>query len=391
VNDETFGQLLKRLRGDLSLRDLARLANCGKSAIGDLESGRRRPTLHMAQTLDRALDTGGALAHHVQSPPGTPAIQVAAALQRDLADSLAAGPMTDAGLEEWDYQVSRHGRATRYRTEADLLPELVADMTDLQRLLAHRHPLNVRRRLLATAAGLSGLLALTLLKLDDASARDWWRTGRAAATAAENRPVLAWIYAQESYQRYYDNDLAGAVELAVRAQQLAGGLPCVADALAAPLEARAHAAAGRWDETVAALARAQVAFDRLPEEDRQPSALGYDEAQLRFHSGSAWTLLHDTGRAWEEQQQALALYSDEQRTDRSLVILDRASCLAWDGDPATAASMAAQTLLELPLEHRSPLIVYRARDLAATVPETARSLPEMRVLREILALPSGAV
>lgn len=389
MSDEPFVEALRRLMGTTSGRALALRANLSKTVVSDILTGRRAPTLQVAQALDRATDSGGELTHLLQHPPGTPAVRIAAALQRDLAASLSAGPMTDAGLEEWDYQIARHGRATRYRADAELLPELVADMTDLQQVLAHRHAPAIRRRLLAAAAGLSGLLALTLLKLDDAGARDWWRTGRQAATAADNRPVLAWIYAQESYQRYYDGDYPGAVELAVRAQQLAGGLPCVGDALAAPLEARAHAKLGRPEEVAAALARAEIAFGRLPEEDRQASALGYDEAQLRFHSGSAWTLLHDTERAWGEQQQALALYPQDQRTDRSLVMLDRAACLAYDGDPATGAAMASETVLMLPVEHRTPLIIYRARDLADTVPETAKALPEVRVLRELLALPPG--
>ena len=70
-------------------------------------------------------------------------------------------------------------------------------------------------------------------------------------------------------------------------------------------------------------------------------------------------------------------------------MLDRAACLAYDGDPAKGAALASETVLTLPVEHRTPLIIYRARDLADTVPETAKALPEVRVLRELLALPPG--
>ncbi|WP_049806870.1 helix-turn-helix domain-containing protein [Pseudofrankia inefficax] len=59
---ETFGPALKRLRGSMSLRELATRAHCGKSYIADLEQGRRHPSRDMALALDRALDAGGRLA-----------------------------------------------------------------------------------------------------------------------------------------------------------------------------------------------------------------------------------------------------------------------------------------------------------------------------------------
>ena len=58
---ETFGEVLHRLRGDLSLRELARMANCGKSHISDLEHGRRAPTPAIVAALDEALGAAGEL------------------------------------------------------------------------------------------------------------------------------------------------------------------------------------------------------------------------------------------------------------------------------------------------------------------------------------------
>ncbi|WP_055588550.1 helix-turn-helix domain-containing protein [Peterkaempfera griseoplana] len=387
--EESFAHALRRLRGTLSVRDVARLASVGKSTVGDLETGRRQPTSAVAAALDAALHAGGQLVRLAEAPPGTPVREQAAALQRGLVDALAAGPMSAASLEEWEYTIVRHGRATRWRPEADLLPELVSDFGDLQRLLAHRHPVQVRRRLVLAAAQMSGLMALTLLKLGDPASRDWWRTGRAAAAAAEDRAALSWMYAQESYQLYYGSDLEGAVELAARAQHLAGGLPCVGVALAAPLEARALALLGRREQAADALQRAAAALQRLPAEQHVASAFGYSESQLAFHSGNAWTHLGETERAWEHQRRALEIYPESDRMDRALIQLDRAVCLAQDGDPAQAAAHAVATLDALPEEHRSALIIYRAQELAARVPE-ARSVLEVRVLREVLELPAGS-
>ncbi|WP_462183651.1 helix-turn-helix domain-containing protein [Frankia sp. AgKG'84/4] len=54
--------MLRRLRGSMSLRELATTAHCGKSHVADLEQGRRNPSPDMALALDRALGAGGRLA-----------------------------------------------------------------------------------------------------------------------------------------------------------------------------------------------------------------------------------------------------------------------------------------------------------------------------------------
>ncbi|MEU2873003.1 helix-turn-helix transcriptional regulator [Streptomyces olivoreticuli] len=389
MENETFAQALRRYRGELSLRDVARMATCGKSYVGDLEAGRRRPSPTIAAALDNALHAGGHLIELASVPATANALEKAAALQQGLDQHVAASLLSEAGVEDWEYTADRHGRATRYRPDEQLLPDLVDDFTALRRHLGHRHPPPVRRRLAVVTARMSGLMALTLLKSGEPAARTWWRTARQFAAAVEDRSTMSWLYAQEAYQLYYGGDLYGAVELALRSQHLAGGLPCVGPALAAPLQARAHAALHQADEAAAALARAQTALDRLDPTEQIASAFGYSESQLRFHSGNAWTHLAQTERAREDHERALELYPLSEHTDRALVQLDQAACLNADGETAAAATHAASTLTALPAAHRSALIIYRARELAATVPRARRALPEVRELHDVLALPVG--
>jgi hypothetical protein len=94
-----------------------------------------------------------------------------------------------------------------------------------------------------------------------------------------------------------------------------------------------------------------------------------------------------TERAELELARALDLYPKSNLTDRALVRLDQAMCSALSGDAATAADQTIATVLELPEQHRTALIIYRARDVACRVPE-ARMVAEVRALREILSLPS---
>jgi transcriptional regulator with XRE-family HTH domain len=71
MSEETFGQALRRLRGQASVRGLARRANCSKSHIWDLEQGNRQPTPGVARALDAALNAGGALIS-LAEPTGKP-------------------------------------------------------------------------------------------------------------------------------------------------------------------------------------------------------------------------------------------------------------------------------------------------------------------------------
>ncbi|MEV0039458.1 helix-turn-helix transcriptional regulator [Streptomyces sp. NPDC050804] len=56
-----FGAALRRLRTErgLSTRQLADRVPCSKTAVNDLETGRRPPTHALASALDTALSAGG--------------------------------------------------------------------------------------------------------------------------------------------------------------------------------------------------------------------------------------------------------------------------------------------------------------------------------------------
>jgi transcriptional regulator with XRE-family HTH domain len=58
-----FGDELRRLRlrGDLSLRALAKVVNYNAGALSRIQNGKRKPSLALAAALDRELGGGGAL------------------------------------------------------------------------------------------------------------------------------------------------------------------------------------------------------------------------------------------------------------------------------------------------------------------------------------------
>lgn len=58
---ETFGQALKRLRGDLSLKRLAARVTYSPSYLSELERDLKKPTLAVAKKCDTSLNANGLL------------------------------------------------------------------------------------------------------------------------------------------------------------------------------------------------------------------------------------------------------------------------------------------------------------------------------------------
>jgi hypothetical protein len=148
------------------------------------------------------------------------------------------------------------------------------------------------------------------------------------------------------------------------------------------------AALGRADETRSALHRAEAILSGLDDSAVVASAFGYNEAQLRFHESNALTHLGDTKTAWTAQQRALELVPAGDFMDRTFTQLDRAMCLASDGDVSGATSYALETLLDLTEQQRQGIISARARQLVDALPRQRHTLPPVRELRDLLALPT---
>jgi hypothetical protein len=308
-------------------------------------------------------------------------------LRRDLDEVICEQSMTAASLDDWEATVMRHGRATRERPAIVMLADLSADLTELRRALTRCHSASAMRQLTRVTAHMAGLMCLTLIKLDDRPAfRRWARTARIAAEEAGDPFTYSWVRAQEAYGYYYCGEPVEAICVARHAQNLANGMPCAGAVLAAALEARAQAALGpvRAQEARHALRRAESILSNLDAGSVAASAFGYSEAQLRFHSGNVLTHLHDTQGAWRQQERALRLYAATDYLDRTLTALDRAYCLAYDGDTREAVSHATGALAALAGQQRNGMITNRARQIVAVVPSRQRALPPVREFRELL-------
>jgi tetratricopeptide (TPR) repeat protein len=412
-----------RQAAGLSQHGLAALADYSRSTIANVETGRQHVPRRFWQSCDSALGTGTALArgyddviavtrgrlvhdaaatqrsrilaheNHagpVSSPAapsedGQPALDGLELVRLRLTAALEEGALSEETLEAWEQAALAHGAATRYKPTQDVLTVLGADLAELLATLRRCRAPSSLRRLARVTAQMSGLACLSVVRLDERKEFGCWAaTARTAASQAGDSATMSWVLAQEAYGHFYAGHPTEAISAARRAQELMRKAPCVGAVTAAALEARAHAARGDPRETRLALARTEAILGRLAPQQMTRSAFGYTEAQFRFHESSAWTSLGQVGAAMAAQDRALELCQPDDYTDWALTRLDRAACLARQGDPLAAVEYAASTLGQLGTGQRQGLITVRATELAKALPPTYQSAPATRELRELL-------
>jgi hypothetical protein len=420
-----LGRYLAALRRAAGLyqTDIARAVPCHRTNVAHAEAGSQIPDVHFWETADRVVGASGALmarydaliqarqahAAHLQvrrrakaqataqqlraaSPPArrdtasdrTP-LHALETLRRGLNETISERTITTSSLDDWEQTVFHYGQATRNRPPIVLLGDLSADLAQLQEALGRCRSASALRRLTRITAQMAGLMCLTLIKMDQRTAfRRWARTARLAAHEAGDPLTHSWVRAQEAYGHYYSGDLAEAVQVAQHAQVLSDQIPSVGAVLAAALEARAQAALGHRQETRAALGYAETCLSHLDASVIGTSAFHYNEAQLRFHEGNAFTHLHDTSAAWRAQEMALGLCPASDYMDRAMTKLDRANCLVYDGDVTGAVAVMVEATTPLTDQQRQGIIAARVRETIAVLPVQHQALPAVRDLHDLL-------
>ena len=115
------------------------------------------------------------------------------------------------------------------------------------------------------------------------------------------------------------------------------------------------------------LGPAHEALARLPATERGDTAFGYTERQLLFHEGDTLVMLGDHLRAEKSFTWSLDLYAPDEVLDRSLISLGLARCRLEADEPEEALRLSLDTLLAVPREYRSEIMMRTARSLGDTV------------------------
>lgn len=256
---ESFGKALRRLRGEMSLRALAREASCSKSHISALEHGHRSPTPAVAAALDAALDADGALlataAPSTAPASGHPLLDDPA----DVLDQARAllTPHADPALLDVA-EMTQRSVVTRYEMlgPRPLAGEIRLLRTMLHTMLTRPQPSDTRTRILTLAARSSGLLAYMAVNLGvmDA-AHAYCAEARLLAQQARDVPLQMWVLGTLAHTLYYQHRYAEADAAAQAGIELA---PDNAQAIRLLINGRARALARASQRTHAERAIGQA-------------------------------------------------------------------------------------------------------------------------------------
>lgn len=317
-----------------------------------------------------------------------PILNALASVRQEMTQTLT-GSIADTSIDQWEDTAAEYGQAYQHRPPMEILAGAVLDFTEVQLLLGRSQQADHRSRLCNVTARLAATVGIALVALGEhREARSWYRCAQLAAEETGDRALRAWLVAREAVIPFYFGAPASAARLAERARLLAGNTLCATAAWAPALEARSLARMGRADDARQAMTLAERAFDRLDSSHTSDLAYGYTEGQLRWHVGSMYTTLGDTRRAQLNLDEALSLYAPDEYLDRALITFDQAINLIGVGEIATAAQVGMMALGAIPAEHRTGIVVSRARDVVVAVPARAARVPMVADLREMIATES---
>ncbi|MFF2041047.1 hypothetical protein ACFVVX_11505 [Kitasatospora sp. NPDC058170] len=320
-----------------------------------------------------------------------PVLDALGDVRRSMTDTLG-DTLSETTMEHWERSAAEYGHAYQMSPPNQLLAESVLDFVEVQLHLARRQPSDYRLRLCHVAAQLAGTAGIALVALGEhREARGWFRCAQLAAEETGDRALRAWLLTREAVIPFYFGSPQAAADLAERARLVAGNTLCATAAWAPALEARSLARLGRADDARKAMRIAETVFARLGTDQTGDTAYGYTARQLRWHTGSMHTVLGDTRRARAALDEALTMYAPVEYLDRALIALDQATGLLHVGEVSAAAQVGVQALTELPDEHRTGILLSRAREVAAGVPAAAARLPWVRDLREAVMTPTPAL
>ncbi|GAA3826957.1 hypothetical protein GCM10022226_54740 [Sphaerisporangium flaviroseum] len=353
--------------------------------VGQAEEDTAPQTRPAAPDLDDEAERR-ALFHHALLSSGIPLNgRLLAEVERtrqDMDRTLAAGTVSEDQLDRLDEQVLRYRREYIKSAPLPMLYRLMLEIADVRRLASARQPAVTQRRLLNATTMLALLSADALMKLGDTrQAHAWYGTARAASDDMGEVRLRALVRAQEAMLPYYYGDLGETVRLAREARMLAGSAPSSPAALGAAAEARALARMGEHQAARVALAEAERIFSRMPREGTDHLAFRFSERRLQFYRMGT---LIELGEA-EQVQEWISRPSNPYTIDPALVLLDQAAHVAREGGYDEACRLAEQALTQVPPEHRTSIVVTRARALLASVPRGHRRTSAARHLHDLLA------
>ncbi|MEU8401753.1 helix-turn-helix transcriptional regulator [Nonomuraea sp. NPDC048892] len=432
MSEETFGQVLRRLRGNRTLEAVAKAAGISTSYVYKLENEQRKPTRTVVEALEAATNARGALIEAIEEDEkrrtrnaefsssidtmgpvrtleradtfyGEDAterrrlLQIAAGLGalgptealRQLIDLNVPAART---LEDWELACADHLHAIRYRPPAqaqvDIHIDLAFVLNQLQQTTAqhgvdHRHTRDLHRVL----AALSTVHANMLTRLGEhGAAIRWWRTARAAADSSGDLYLQLGVRSTEAGHGVDSGQRApeAVLRLLDAAQPLMDRVPgSYGAALIDYTRARTLAMIGRHQEARATLERIS---ERLMTGSLPASIMPayWRAGQLPYARVWVYSAAGDIERAGQARDEVIASNPDYQFP--AIAKLLTAQCTVVAGNVDEGMREAAGVMDDLPDKHRTTMVIQAARMALCAVPVEQRARPAVRDVRSLLAI-----
>lgn len=434
--EKTFGEVLRRLRGQVPVRTLARRASVSKSLVSALENHGKRPSASVAASLDAALNAGGELiaayeadasnGKNVENREFCPPVAAMGsvrtleeefplagedATERRRLLQLAAGlgavvtaptealrQLIDLDMrmeqtaEDWALACADHLHALHTRPAAevqqDLHLDLVAVLRQVDQVVTLRGPDHAEtRELYRVLAAMAALQANVLTRLGQhGAALRWWRTARKAADTSADLHLALGIRFTEAGNGLASGQRDPATVLALidSAGHLVHSAPdSYGTALLQISRVKALSMLGRHDEAVAILdgVQDQLAAGSLPvgimPRYWRNTQLGY--AQVWVYSGAGLD-----ERAMAACAQVLRTNVDYQYIANTR--LHAARCTIAGGGIDAGIQQAAEVLDGIEPVYRTHIVKQTAEMVIRTVPVEQRDRPLIGELRSMLAI-----
>jgi hypothetical protein len=296
---------------------------------------------------------------------------------------------TTRDADAWERVVYDYAHEAGYVPPQQVLPEMLADLAELDMLIS-RATGAARPRLVNAAAHLSMFTAISLIGLGDVrSAGRWWRTAIRAADESGDPHFGALARARHAVFALVDKGQEQfALDITDQATAVGGRTPCAGTIGAQAVRAQALALIGRHSEAQDALEDLKRAFDRLPDpvrEDRD-SLLGWSIQRLNHTASFVYAHTGDHDRAHQAHDGAAASYTSKSVLGPAQVEMYRATTLIQEGATDAGAHHVMKVLERLPAGHRKAHTIQRnaVTALSMASPKEARR-PAIRDAYAMLA------
>ncbi|GAA1681011.1 hypothetical protein GCM10009733_092170 [Nonomuraea maheshkhaliensis] len=325
MDTESFGGALRRLRlsAGMSIRDLARRSNCGKSYISNLEHGRSTPSLGIANALDKALGVGGELVALVPPAPmgrasvGTPDDQerLAFAVHQPFRLDLIA-------VAHLRLQVHQLDDRYVWEPSTALLADAGQYLAQVRFLNMHAPNGRVRRELSAVeaeAATLMGQLVWDASQRRDHATAHLYLDQALRAARQCGDPVAEGLalLRKTIVVLYGEQNPRTALSLAQQTAETVRHASEVLRGLAFSHLAEAHAMLGARAACEAALIEADTSFGRVGDVDAAIDL--FSSSQFGRMAGSCYLFLQDHQRA-QALLESTALTLDDRSKAQGIVL-----------------------------------------------------------------------